>query len=127
MIRAKKVVDNARLSDYKTQRSLKTNIYIIECDGFMKVGLSVKPERRYKQIQTNCPHEVFLRHAEEIFVYGSEGVEKAAHKILEEHHVRREWYSCPLQEAIEAVKKAISEHDTDGDVMVRQTFPMSAY
>lgn len=70
-------------------RPIGMHTYVFQCDRFLKVGRAEKIERRLRQVQLMCPHEVSL--------VGSVAadVERAAHVALLDAGVRRihgEWF-----------------------------------
>lgn len=59
--------------------------------GAVKIGRSSDPERRLKELQTSCPHELRI-----ILVLNDQGhLEKSLHKALHEYRTIRgnqEWF-----------------------------------
>ncbi len=85
------------------------SIYFIQeqnnSEGLIKIGLSGKPQRRLKSMQTNSP--VLL----EIFVTlpGNEQLEEKLHEMFAENRIRGEWFK-PSQKLIAFIDLAIDWH-----------------
>lgn len=96
-------------------------VYILQAeDGTIKVGHSVNPEKRMHQLGRSGLKVV---HASGMIV-DAEKVERAAHKLLKlaGKHVRGEWFSASIQEALDAID--VAQRIADGlDVLPgRDTF-----
>lgn len=91
-------------ADYCNPDSRPTSVYVISCDGFIKVGMANSPNARLATLQAACPHEMALEYD---FQFATKSLasrcEKAVHKSLVEHHVRSEWYSAPPELAIDRI------------------------
>ena len=65
-------------------------IYILESDGFYKIGVSANINNRIKELQTGNPYTiecVFSRRVPEAYE-----VEKYIHKLFEQDKVSGEWF-----------------------------------
>lgn len=85
---------------------MKTNakIYVMRAeDGTLKLGHSVDPERRAKQVgrAVEVVHETDV--LEQV-----ERIERLAHRVLALHgrHIRGEWFEASLDEAVRAIEIA---------------------
>lgn len=70
-------------------------VYLIECDGYFKVGKAASVKARLNQLQTGSPHKMNL-----IASFKSKNCsedEKRIHEILSDFNVRGEWFSIPLE------------------------------
>lgn len=67
---------------------LTQNIYVIECEGFVKIGLGFMPEGRLQQLQVGCP---FKLHLVGTFA-GTADDEKALHSRFARLRHRGEWF-----------------------------------
>lgn len=71
----------------------KSYVYCLKLGEFVKIGMSKHPEKRQKGIETSLPHDPV-----QIYLIETNGsiearrLEKAIHKNLAQHKVRREWY-----------------------------------
>lgn len=68
-------------------------VYLIECDGYFKVGKATSVKTRLNQLQTSSPHKMNL-----IASFKSKDCsedEKRIHKALSDFNVRGEWFSIP--------------------------------
>lgn len=67
-------------------------VYIAECAGYHKVGISRDVEHRIAQLNWNGPFDVRLvmwrRYPDEMAKY----CETAAHRLLQPHHRKGEWF-----------------------------------
>ena len=79
------------------------NIYVMTDGTSLKVGHSIAPQARAKQIG----RPVDILHLTDIIVE-AEAVERTAHRLLKisGKHVRGEWFSASLEEAVEAINLA---------------------
>jgi len=76
--------------------------------GNYKVGISIDPERRVKELNIGNPRELSLV---KVFLAAEDGYlsETQAHKRLAEHHIRSEWFGpdSDLETLTELVMKRI--------------------
>jgi len=89
----------------------KSYIYIVECNGVYKIGVSVLPEQRISLIRTDNYQPI--RTVAILEVLSGYGVERYAHTFLKSLgvHVRGEWFrlSCSDEEIIDYIQ-AIDYH-----------------
>ena len=79
-------------------------IYVMKADdGRLKLGISVNPEARAKQIGV----PVSIIHQTDVIEHARQ-IEKLAHRVLALHgtHLRGEWFEATLQDAIRAIEVA---------------------
>lgn len=79
-------------------------VYVMRgADGLVKVGYSNKPERRAKQVG----NVIEIAHTS-AFLEDAETIERGAHKLLRlaGRHIRAEWFSATVKEAIGAIERA---------------------
>jgi len=72
------------------------NIYILESDGFYKIGVSTDVDKRVKELQVGNPHKIeciFARWVPEAY-----DVEKELHSMFKEHVVSGEWFKLSADE-----------------------------
>lgn len=72
----------------------KAHLYIIKADNYFKIGVSNDPERRIKDIQSDCPIRI-----EVLYVGLNEGNEEEMwHTIFKHRKLHGEWFSgsCEL-------------------------------
>jgi Meiotically Up-regulated Gene 113 (MUG113) protein len=91
-------------------------LYVIHTasTGFYKVGKANVPLNRMRNLQIGNPFPLSIVHS----VPGSDPdeasrLETRVHEILDPHHLRGEWFDCPLDRVIAAIEQAIHE-DIDG-------------
>lgn len=89
---------------------MKGWVYIIsneDMPGLVKIGYSMKtPELRAAELDSTGsaqPYEVDYQ----VLVDEPREIEKAAHRLLRDRHWRKEWFRCPLEEAICAIQSAV--------------------
>jgi hypothetical protein len=77
-------------------------LYIIASNpaGPVKLGLSINPEKRVRQLQTGCSETLILYHAEEVEPGRVKIAEKALHRLLSYKRVRGEWFDLSVEDAI---------------------------
>jgi len=68
-------------------------VYVIECQGFVKVGVAVNVPNRVGQLQTGCPFPLRLIGCWQVEDAISE--EEAIHSYLDGYRVRGEWFKLP--------------------------------
>jgi len=76
-------------------------VYIIECQGLYKVGMTRgQPHKRLKELQTGQPFKLTLmvsyRTADPL------KVEQRMHSLLKSKHFRGEWFRADLEEIVRA-------------------------
>jgi len=90
-----------------------SNIYVIECAGFIKVGIAGSIEGRLQQLRAMNPLECELRHTVQVCKHYARTVETrvhmALHKLGRTH--RYEWFSATADEAIAEVERLKAWHD----------------
>jgi len=77
-------------------------VYLIEAQGtgLVKIGISINPDRRVKQLQTTSPAKLRLVSA----FYGTINCERRLHSRFAEHNVQGEWFKdvCEIREYFRA-------------------------
>jgi hypothetical protein len=68
--------------------SQQSYIYFIECAGFVKIGTSTRPQKRFVGIRVSNPFDCKLMGV----LRGNADGEQKIHKFIESHHHRGEWY-----------------------------------
>lgn len=102
---------NGRVKQPRTSLVSEAAIYVMEGGPFTKIGFSQQPALRARRLQNSGPHEVTIAW----IAYGAPdevlGLEKAVHKRLrgKEGHVRSEWYSLPVEQAVSIIMTVASE------------------
>lgn len=73
-------------------------IYFIKCGRFCKIGTSLNPQERLKELQTGSPH----KHVLKATIPGNYQTENALHLVFCGQHVTGEWfrYDGPVLQAI---------------------------
>ena len=82
-------------------------LYIMEADdGTLKLGHSVAPSRRAKELR----RAVSIVHTTDVLEH-AERIERLAHRVLALHgrHIRGEWFEATLDQAVEAIEIAIRQ------------------
>ena len=69
-------------------------IYIIQCNEYIKIGISEKPKQRLKALQTSTPYELVLVGTYDL--KRPRTTEKLIHALLDDYHVRGEWFNCSI-------------------------------
>jgi len=79
----------------------------------VKIGFSVDPHKRLKQLQTGHPSILTLHHFEEVEDGSVKVLERIIHKENKHNRVSGEWFNLTPEEAIFEIKHAIMRY---GDV-----------
>lgn len=80
-------------------------LYVIAAakEGPVKLGLSVHPEKRVRQLQTASPVPLSIFHTEEIEDVRVKIAEKALHQLLGHKRMKGEWFDMTVEDAIAEV------------------------
>lgn len=101
MIKDSKVAQDVSMAKRFTDRG--GYLYIIGCDGFIKIGLAQNPAKRITDMQVSNPHKLKLL---KIFPVGNMiKSERQLHGIFKKYRVRGEWFKVPA-ESLEKILKA---------------------
>ena len=95
---------------------MQKHLYVIgsSSDGPVKLGISAKPERRVKQLQTGHADRLHLFHSEPI---GEKAVfERLLHRDLRYLRGVGEWFHMTVEHAIAHVKFTVIEYDGVDDL-----------
>jgi len=83
----------------------ETFVYILECDGFYKIGMSKDVQSRINDMQIGNPHKINL-----VYKFSFKDptiafeIEKMLHKDHKEHNIGGEWFSQLNEDVIKALK-----------------------
>lgn len=73
------------------------HVYFVEAPGRIKVGFTMHPDSRLKQLQSFDMEKLTVIG----IIYGSRALERHIHKLLHGHHQRGEWFNdCPEVRAV---------------------------
>ena len=92
-----------------------TFIYVIGYDeeGPVKIGISTKPERRLKQLQTGQDKVLRLHHTESTSSGFPKFLEQFVHSQVNHRRLKGEWFDLSVADAIAEVKFAIMTWEDD--------------
>ena len=68
-------------------------VYILESDGFIKIGIANDVQRRIKNLQCGNPHEIRLLNS--VYSNDPSTVERVLHRRLDRYNIRLEWFKLP--------------------------------
>lgn len=68
-------------------------IYLVECEGFVKIGVATNVQARVAGMQTGNPFQLRLLTSFQSDIPFEE--EEAIHELLSSYHVRGEWFKLP--------------------------------
>jgi hypothetical protein len=90
--------------------SVRGWVYVISnkaMPGLIKVGYTLKdPILRANELDnTGSPHPYDLQY--EVYVHEPLEIEQRTHKELKNFNVRKEWFNCSLDDAVNAIRKTI--------------------
>lgn len=80
------VLDMPHVEEPKPQA--QSFIYFIECAGFVKIGISTRPQKRFVGIRVSNPLDCILIG----IMKGGIEEERRIHEFVKSHHHRGEWY-----------------------------------
>ncbi len=90
--------------------SKATFVYVIAPgpDGPCKIGFSMQPEKRLRELQTGHPQKLTLYHVQE-FGDASRAslMERIIHKTISYKRASGEWFNVPVEHAISEVEFAL--------------------
>lgn len=75
-------------------------VYLLECQGWFKIGFADDPLRRVRDLQTGNPFKITLLHSVPCLNY--EKVETYLHVLYREHRGLGEWFKLSA-EAVETI------------------------
>jgi predicted GIY-YIG superfamily endonuclease len=80
-------------------------LYVIAAhkEGPVKLGLSMDPQRRVRQLQTGSAEALFIHHVEEVSDGRVKIAEKALHQMLGHKRLKGEWFNISVEDAIAEV------------------------
>lgn len=82
-------------------------VYVITAaNGLVKVGVTQNPTKRLAQLQTATHHRLEIYATEPIDGQDPYAAERDAHRLLQRHRVRGEWFDCHPEAALAAIRKA---------------------
>jgi hypothetical protein len=96
----------AEITQLAGRRDNDCRVYILEAVGTdrFKVGSSIDPDSRTRNISVACPFPVALRYV----IEGRRGDEREAHAELADQHAHGEWFHGPMAAIVDAVNKAVA-------------------
>lgn len=92
----------------------KVVVYVLECAGFYKVGLSTNFGKRLEQIQTNNPLPVKCVAFRYVPMRRRVEIERSVHAVLAEYRMHGEWFRtdiATIRAALEVVIRAAREKE----------------
>ena len=79
----------------------------------MKIGISQRPEKRLKQLQTAQPQRLELKHTAEVVVRHAKLLEQFAHAQIGHRRLVGEWFDLSVANAILEVQYCIIRWESD--------------
>ncbi len=94
----------------KSKKKFKGFVYFIQgqCGGAIKIGYSVYPEKRLKELQTGYPDTLKIL----LMIPGDEKTETVLHRQFKEFKLRGEWFK-PDRFVINKIKELKSQYGQD--------------
>lgn len=89
-----------------------------------KLGISVDPERRLRQLQTGFPTRLAVHHREVVKHEDARSLEKLLHRDIGHHRLTGEWFALSIDDAIGFVKYAIIQYSGVQDLKFKTKFRM---
>jgi hypothetical protein len=89
-----------------------------------KLGISVDPDRRLRQLQTGFPSKLAVHHREPVKQEDAHSLEKLLHRDIGHHRLQGEWFSLSVNEAIGFIKYVIIQYSSIEDLKFKTRFKM---
>ena len=81
------------------------NVYVIECNGYYKIGIAYDIKSRLSTLQSSCPYKLKLIAVEHLSSDEKARMsEKHIHNLLKDHRVRGEWFDVSLDKLFSVLK-----------------------
>lgn len=78
---------------YRTANETSGYIYMIDCGEFTKIGLSIKPQQRFDDLNATVPFDMYLVHT--MKTKNMKRAEKYLHTNLAQYRTKGEWFRLP--------------------------------
>jgi hypothetical protein len=88
------------------ERGRPTFVYVLDCQGFTKIGVAKNPATRMAGLQTGSPSKPTLAHAQR-FDTGKQAfrIEGLLHRRFARYRTHGEWFAISSTEAAEALRE----------------------
>lgn len=96
-------------------------IYVIASspDGPSKIGISIHPEKRVRQLQTGRDDVLRLFHKEAIPRERAQLMEGVIHRENRHLRTKGEWFAMSVQDAMMEIKHAMIRYESEVDTLER--------
>lgn len=93
-------------------------LYVISASeqGPVKIGLSIHPEKRVRQLQTGHAEKLALHHREPITEQCARPMEQIIHRENRHRKLKGEWFDMTVAEAVAEVKHAMIRFDAEASI-----------
>ncbi len=95
-------------------------VYLLESDGFYKIGVASEPHGRIRELQTGNPHKINL--IANCKTENAHGTEWFIHSILSKFNVQGEWFRLTSTE-IEIVMEVFNAIETEDNSILKDSRP----
>lgn len=92
-------------------------IYLIECEGFVKIGVAVRPLNRLAELQIGNPFPLSIAELVEVAEGIAYRIERRAHAEIAHARHKGEWFKVSVPEASKAVARACDVIRANGDLL----------
>lgn len=96
----------------------EVRIYVMEGAAKIKVGLTIDVKKRLSELNAASPVSISPVYDESIRADVADWCEFLAHRSLIDFHCHSEWFTCPSETAISAVKAAIKRAEQISETWV---------
>ncbi len=86
-------------------------------DGPTKIGISIHPEKRVRQLQTGRDDALKLFHKEPVPRSRAQLMEGVIHRENRHRRLKGEWFSISVEQAIQEIKHCMIRHESEVDTM----------
>jgi hypothetical protein len=92
-------------------------IYVIASspDGPSKIGISIHPEKRVRQLQTGRDDLLKLFHKEPISIERAQLTERIVHRENRHLRLKGEWFAMPVEHAIQEIRHTMIRFESEVD------------
>lgn len=93
-------------------------LYVISASelGPVKIGLSIHPEKRVRQLQTGHAEKLALHHREPITEQCARPMEQIVHRENRHRKLKGEWFDMTVAEAVAEIRHAMIRFESEAQI-----------
>jgi hypothetical protein len=119
-------VNSRRKSKETVNRDEMKSLYILECNGLYKVGISFNVRKRKQGIQTSNPYKIknkVIYHKIPL----TTKIEFQSMKKLNDHRMNGEWFNCDIELIEKAIEETLRENKINSFEKLRYNEDLQMY